>query len=366
VPRVRIVGVSKRYGRVTALDQVNLEVENREYLSILGPSGCGKTTLIKCIAGIIQPDEGQIYIDDKGLAGVPIQERGIGYVFQEIALFPHMPVAENVSYGPRVRGWPPARTARVTNEMLSMVGLEERGQAYPRELSGGAQQEVAVIRALASGSSLLLLDEPLGSLDAKVRAKLRYELRQLVADLGLTAIHVTHDQEEALSISDRVVVMKAGRIVEVGSPMELYLRPKRIFTANFVGEANFIEAKIAQGGPDCILDIDGLELRCRNPLSLASGRVVVAIRPEFISFRESGPSGVNTWTGRVENQTFTGSAARYQVKVSNGLTLTVKCPLLSDEPEVAVGDNVTLSLPVEHIRIYPFPEGGLEQETALE
>jgi len=366
MPRVRVVGISKRYGRVTALDRVSLELEDREYLSILGPSGCGKTTLIKCIAGIIQPDEGRVYVDDRDLTGVPIQERGVGYVFQEVALFPHMSVADNISYGPRVKGWSPERAERMAKEMLSMVRLEDRGGAYSRELSGGAQQEVAVVRAFASGSSLLLLDEPLGALDAKVRAKLRYELRQLVTDLGLTAMHVTHDQEEALSISDRVVVMKAGRIVEVGTPMQLYLEPKRIFTANFVGEANFLRARIVRGGEEAILDVDGLELHCRNPFSVETERVVAAIRPEFISLEERGSSGPNVWLGRIESQVFAGSVVRYQVRLTNGLALTVKRPLVSEEPELSVGEKVALFLPVEHILIYPFPEGGLDQEIALE
>ncbi|MEM3046221.1 MAG: ABC transporter ATP-binding protein [Candidatus Bathyarchaeia archaeon] len=366
MPRVRIVGVSKRYGRVTALDRVTLELEDKEYLSILGPSGCGKTTLIKCIAGIIRPDEGRVYVDDRDLTDVPIQERGVGYVFQEVALFPHMSVSDNVSYGPRVKGWPPERAERMAKEMLSMVRLEDRAEAYPRELSGGAQQEVAVVRAFASGSSLLLLDEPLGALDAKVRAKLRYELRQLVTDLGLTAIHVTHDQEEALSISDRVVVMKAGRIAEVGTPMQLYLQPKRIFTANFVGEANFLQAKVLRRGEEAALDVDGLELHCPIPPSVESGRVVVAIRPEFISFEDHGSSGCNVWQGRVESQAFAGSVMRYQVRLTNGLALTVKRPLVSEGPELAVGEKVVLSLPKEHILIYPFPEGGLDQEIALE
>jgi ABC-type Fe3+/spermidine/putrescine transport system ATPase subunit len=198
----------------------------------------------------VKPDAGEVLIDGNRVTPLPIEDRSVGYVFQEIALFPHMNVYDNVSYGLMVRGVPPSERRGPVEEMLHMMNLEEYVSLYPKELSGGAKQKTAVSRALTSGSMLLLLDEPLGALDLKVRTALRYELRRLVKDLGLTAIHVTHDQEEALSISDRVVVMKAGKIVEDGSPMQLYMRPKEIFTAKFLGEANFMigEVSTVNGG----------------------------------------------------------------------------------------------------------------------
>ncbi len=244
MPKIRVEGVKKSYGKVVALNGVNLTIRDGEYLSIVGPSGCGKTTLIKSIAGVVQPDGGDIFIDDNKVTQLPIEDRGVGYVFQEIALFPHMNVYDNVSYGLMVKGVTPLEREVPVEEMLHMMNLEDYVSLYPNELSGGARQKAAISRALTSGSTLLLLDEPLGALDLKVRTVLRYELRKLVKDLGLTAVHVTHDQEEALSISDRIVVMKAGKIVEVGLPIQLYMRPKEIFTAKFLGEANFITGEI--------------------------------------------------------------------------------------------------------------------------
>ncbi len=245
MPTVKVIEVSKKYGPITAVEKANLEIKNKEYTCIIGPSGCGKTTLIKCIEGIIEPSEGEIYIDDVPVSKIPIQDRGVGYVFQEIALFPHMSVYENVSYGPRVKGWRTTQANTLINEMLDMMVLQDRVKDLPNTLSGGARQKTAIARALSSGSSLLLFDEPLGSLDAKVRTVLRHELRKMVKDLELTAIHVTHDQEEAMAIADRIIVMKTGKIVEMGKPIDLYLHPRKLFTANFVGEANFMIGEIS-------------------------------------------------------------------------------------------------------------------------
>jgi len=367
MPHVRIADLTKRYGSIVALNRVSLEVRDREYLSIIGPSGCGKTTLIKCIAGIIHPDEGEISVDGRNVDRLPIQDRELGYVFQEIALFPHMNARENISYGPTVKGWASDKTGSIVTELLNMIKLSDRGNAFPDELSGGAQQKTAVSRALASGSSLLLLDEPLGALDAKVRAELRYELRRFVKDLHLTAVHVTHDQEEAMSISDRVVVMRAGRIVEVGTPMELYLKPKEIFTANFVGEANFMDVEIAEKTEEgCILNVGGLKLRVRSKAIPGVERVVAAVRPEFISIRNHRVHGVDDWLGEIEGESFTGTVTRYDVRVTNGEKLVVKHPISAEEPEFHMGDKVNLSLPADHILVYPYPEAGLEKETSVE
>ncbi|MFI5449804.1 MAG: ABC transporter ATP-binding protein, partial [Candidatus Bathyarchaeia archaeon] len=201
MPELDLVGVSKSYGNIQALTDISLHVENKEYVCILGPSGCGKSTLIRCIAGINKPDSGKILIDGESVEQIPIEDRRIGYVFQDIALFPHMSVRDNISYGLAVRHAESTEITTVTNEMLDLINMRDRSKAYPRELSGGAQQKLAVARAIATGSHLFLLDEPLGALDTIVRAELRYELRKLASDLGLTVIHVTHDQEEALSIA---------------------------------------------------------------------------------------------------------------------------------------------------------------------
>ncbi|RLI36377.1 ABC transporter ATP-binding protein [Candidatus Bathyarchaeota archaeon] len=383
MPSVRLVNVTKRYGEITAVEGINLEVEDGEYLCIIGPSGCGKTTLIKCISGIIEPTEGEIYIDGELMNGVPIQERGVGYVFQEIALFPHMDVYDNVSYGPRVKGWDASRMRRLVDEMLNMMALRDRMHDYPMELSGGARQKAAVARALSSGSLLLLLDEPLGALDVKVRIALRRELRRMVKELGLTAIHVTHDQEEAMAISDRIAVMRAGRIVEVGTPQDLYLNPRRLFTANFVGEANFMVGEVAgSSGGEVEVRVNGEPIYSVRSSLLSSGdvldggRVVAAIRPEFVVME--GTDGMNSgfggltdgcgasWGGRVRSEAFLGSMVRYEVEADNGVLVAVKLPSLSVGSGFRVGSRVTLTFPPRHVLLYPYPPEGLERAISIE
>lgn len=307
MPKLDVTGVSKNYGNIKALDNVSLTVEDREYVCILGPSGCGKSTLIKCIAGIDQPDNGTILIDGRPLHRVLIEDRKIGYVFQDIALFPHMTVRDNLSYGLAVKHSRSEQIATVTNEMLDLISMRERSRSFPAELSGGAQQKVAVGRAIATGSHLFLLDEPLGALDALVRAELRYDLRRLASDLGLTIIHVTHDQEEALSIADKVVVMKRGRIVEVGKPSETYNSPKSLFTENFVGETNLLEGKIvtSQGGL-CSIEIGSHKLNVKANVRRIGQKVIVAIRPELVPINSLSGRSARGWQGQIKQAAFLG------------------------------------------------------------
>jgi len=345
---------------------VNLQVEDKEYLCIIGPSGCGKTTLIKCIAGIIKPDEGEIYIGGRLVNNLPIEDREIGYVFQEIALFPHMNVYENICYGPFVKGWSISKAENLIREILNMMGLYDRVRDKPDALSGGAKQKTAVARALVSGSKLLLLDEPLGSLDAKVRRILRHELRRLVKDLGLTAIHVTHDQEEAMSIADRIVVMRAGEIVEIGTPIELYMRPKNLFTANFVGEANFLVGNFIGEEDDCVkIDVGGKTLYSKCKINPEEGRVVVAIRPEFVIMRRTGPPR-EVWRGVIEGRAFLSGSIRFEVRTENDIMVAVKKPLSSEALKFEIGDEVALILPREFLLIYPYPKEGLKKAISIE
>jgi len=363
---VRVVNLTKRYGRIVALDRVSIDIHDGEYVAIIGPSGCGKTTFIKCLAGIVAPTEGEIYFDGKLMNGLPPEERGIGYVFQEIALFPHMDVWDNVTYGPLVKGWPGDRTRRTTRELLDLIKMTDWEDAHPQELSGGAKQKTGVARALASGSGLIFFDEPLGALDAKVRVELRYEIRNLVRDLGLTAIHITHDQEEALSIADRVVVMKAGRFMEVGTPYELYMRPRTIFTANFVGEANFLEGTVVKVSEKAsIVDCGGGVILESSEVSHGEGtRVVAAIRPEFVSM-EKNPGGEGM-SGFVETVDFEGSTAHYEVTIREHGLFAVRVPHIQRGPAFDVGDEVVLRMPPESVLLYPYPEGGLHRELDLE
>jgi ABC-type Fe3+/spermidine/putrescine transport system ATPase subunit len=367
LPKLDLVGVSKQYQDVIALDNVSLHIDNKEYVCIIGPSGCGKSTLIKCIAGIIQPDRGQILIDDQPVNAVPIEDRKIGYVFQEIALFPHMTVRDNLAYGLAVRGTGSNQIARVTNEMLDLINMRERSKSFPLELSGGAQQKVAVARAIATGSYLFLLDEPLGALDALVRAELRYELKRLASDLGLTVIHVTHDQEEALSIGDRVVVIKRGRIVEIGKPADIYFSPKSLFAENFVGETNLLEGKVIETNEASrVVEIGGRRVRVLDRGREEGERVVLSVRPEFIPLVRSSGSGSNGWRGRVKQVTFLGSITRYRVEIEEGLELVAHVPAVSEE-EFHVGEGVDVLLDEEkHMLLFDLPAEGLEKEIALE
>lgn len=366
MPEIKLVNLTKRYGRIIANDGVNFTIKDREYVSVIGPSGCGKTTLIKNIAGIIKPDEGEIFVDGELVNNVAIEDREIGYVFQNIALFPHMTVWDNITYGSRVRGLPPDRIRPVALEMLDMIKFAARPDAYPHELSGGTQQKTAVARALISRAKLLLLDEPLGALDVKVRAELRYELRRLVKDLKLTALHVTHDQEEAMSISDRVIVMKKGRIVEAGAPMDLYTRPKSIFTANFVGEANFLRGvTIETSGDSSLIDVGGgLQLQAGKRKATVGERVVIAFRPEFAVF--DGNAEINKLTGDVVDVLYSGSIVRIRVRLTNEDFVVVKEAVGLNEQMYGVGDVVTLNVAPENILLYPYPKEGLDRQLALE
>jgi len=365
MPKLDLIGVSKTYGGIRALSNVSLHIEDREYVCILGPSGCGKSTLIRCVAGIHEPDSGQILIDGKSIGQTPIEDRQIGFVFQDIALFPHMSVRDNLSYGLAVRHARSAEVRTVTSEMLDLISMRDRSRSYPRELSGGAQQKVAVGRAIATGSRLFLLDEPLGALDALVRAELRYELRKLASDLGLTVIHVTHDQEEALSIADRVVIMRSGRLIEVGNPSQIYHSPENLFTANFVGETNLLEGSVVEvQNSHCTVDIGGHNLSVPGLGKRVGQKVVVSIRPEFVPLATPTDEG---WKGQVKQVTFLGNLNRYVVEVEDGIEIVVEESTAEFSTGFRVGESVSLLLEGDsHMLLFDYPEEGLEKAIGLE
>lgn len=366
MPDLRIAGLAKRFGAFSALENINLHIHDKEYVGIIGPSGCGKSTLIKCIAGIFTPDEGKVFFDEKPVTDAPIQRRRVGYVFQELSLFPHMRILENVSYGPRVQGRRPEDSRALVAELLNLIKLADRSNSFPSELSGGAQQKVAVSRALASGSTLLLFDEPFGALDAKVRTELRYEIKEMTSDLGLTVLHVTHDQEEVMSISDRIVVMKKARIVEEGPPLQLYLHPKEVFTANFLGEANFLEGKVVQHtATGCVVEIGESKLQTSDRTREIGEEVVVAIRPEFISIVQDC-RGQNCVTGVAREIRFMGNSVRYDVEVMNRRIIHVEHPICFGDLDIQLQDKVALQMAERYLMVYPQPEEGLEKELQLE
>lgn len=366
MPDLRVAGLTKRFGSIAALENVNLDIHEKEYVSIIGPSGCGKSTLIKCIAGIIDPDKGEISVDGKPMNNMPIQRRRIGYVFQELTLFPHMRILENVSYGPRVQGQKLHDSRALVTELLNLIKLADRADSFPHELSGGAQQKVAVSRALASGSTLLLFDEPFGALDAKVRTELRYEIKRMTTDLGLTVLHVTHDQEEAMSISDRIVIMKKATIVEEGPPLQLYMHPKKIFTANFLGEANFLKARVTrQSDTGSVVQIGDMFLQTSDRTRKAGEEVVIAIRPEFMSIAP-GFKGENSLVGKVVGTRFMGNMIRYEVEIVSGEIMFVEHPICFGELDIQLEDEVALKIPEHLVAVYSVPERGLEKELQLE
>ena len=367
MPDVRVANVSKKFGKIVALDNVSLHIHEKEYFSLLGPSGCGKTTLLRLIAGLIQPDKGEIYIGERFVNNVPPEDRDIGFVFQTFALFPHMNVWDNVIYGPRVKGFDMKKAGTIGHEVLEMVKLHERSDAFPNELSGGMMQRTAVARALAAGAKLLLLDEPLGQLDAKVRKELRYDIRKMVKDLELTAIHVTHDQAEAMSISDRIAVIKKGKVQQVGTPEELYMNPQSVFVANFIGESNFLEGYVStMTGKETSIELrGGTKVHATNGDLKRGERAVLAIRPETFTIEKGARRGENAISGSVEKVVFEGTNIRYEVRLENQDSILIAKPSLMGE-WFNIGEKVTVSFQREKAHVFPYPETGLKEEIAVE
>jgi len=367
MPDVKVVNVTKKYGKVYALDNVSLTIHDQEYFSLLGPSGCGKTTLLRLIAGLIEADSGEIYIGDRRVDKDPPENRDIGFVFHTFALLTHMTTWSNVIYGTKVKNYDAKQAETIGHEVLELVKLNERLSAYPSELSGGMMQRIAVARALAAGAKTLLLDEPLGQLDAKVRNEIRYEIRRMAKDLKITAIHVTHDQAEAMSISDRIAVMKKGKIVQIGSPQELYMHPNSLFVAHFIGESNFLEGYITKTY-DGFAEIElrqGLRIKAVNERNIKQEeRVVLAIRPETCEMKTGHTPAENSLLGQVEKITFEGTVIRYEIRLDNGDRFVINRPSLT-EKWVKNGEPVTIIYPMEKAHLYPYPEAGLVEEISV-
>jgi putative spermidine/putrescine transport system ATP-binding protein len=314
---LQIRNLDKSFGATRVVKDFSLPVEKGEFVSLLGPSGCGKTTVLRMIAGFETPSGGAIVIGGRDVVGLRPNQRNIGMVFQSYALFPNLTVAENVAFGLKVKGLPRAeRDARVA-EMLRLIGLDDFGARYPFQLSGGQQQRVALARALAIQPEVLLLDEPLSALDAKIRVSLREEIRSIQRRLGITTIFVTHDQEEALSISDRVVVMNGGIAEQVGAPFEIYNRPATRFVAEFVGTLNLMEAEVLDRGVGR-LRLGSTEVALGRPVP--SGRVTVAMRPEVVSLGRA-PGHDLVLEGRIDDVHFLGSVIRIEASLPGGRVL---------------------------------------------
>lgn len=351
-PCLQLQGLSKRFGQQTVLQQIDLTVHKGEFISLLGPSGCGKTTLLRLIAGLDLPDQGQVMLHGRDVTCLPPAQRDYGIVFQSYALFPNLSVADNIAYG--LRSNKAARHKRVS-ELLALIGLEAYSQHYPAQLSGGQQQRVALARALATSPSLLLLDEPLSALDARVREHLRREIRQLQQQLGITTVMVTHDQEEALTMADRVVVMHHGRIEQSGTPHQIYRNPASEFVARFVGQGNFLPVQIAEEGR-----VQLGEQRYAIPHTLAVGQpATLFVRPEDLRLHPEGERPEHAVWAERGKQELLGALYRVTLRVPAWGQQTLQVDLSHDAlSQLGQAQRVALSMQAGSAQLFPLSQEG--------
>nr|MDO8109297.1 ABC transporter ATP-binding protein [Candidatus Sigynarchaeota archaeon] len=376
MPKIELMDVTKTFseGKVLASDNITLTISDGDFVFLLGPSGCGKTTLLKLIAGLEDPSSGKILVDGKDLGMVNPEDRNIGFVFQHFQIFPSMTVFENVAYGMTVRGYDDASIERIAIEALKLVKLDHRVLAYPKELSTPELQKVGLARAIATRSRTLFLDEPLGKLDPKIRRPFRHELRRLIKTLGLTAIQVTHDQEEAMAIADKIIVMRAGKILQYGSPEDLYYRPNSIFVANFFGETNFLEGFVSNVTKDSCtfhLHLGGpkFEVKLAPGHAFKNGaQVMIGYRVEDIELIELHESmqaesqeldledkpKMNTIKASVTDAIFIGPSKRFIVKLENGDVIQAKhsSKFLLD---IQKGEDILVGFH-EHPMVFEYPD----------
>jgi putative spermidine/putrescine transport system ATP-binding protein len=354
---LELQNLHRDFGTVKALDGIEIQLGEGEFLSLLGPSGCGKTTALRLVAGFDRPDEGRIVVDGKDITGLSPNKRDMGMVFQAYSLFPNLTARQNVEFGLKIRGRKKADRSGRVNELLELVGLGHAGDRYPHQLSGGMQQRVALARALAIEPRVLLLDEPLSALDAKVRVQLREEIRRIQLELGITTLYVTHDQEEALSVSDHVAVMYGGRIEQMGSPAEMYSAPATPFVAEFIGTTNRLTGTVVDGDGgvqygSSVLRVDAARGRTKGD------RVMVLIRPESVAIgAANGDGGVNVLVGDVVTQTFLGPVTRLKI-------LGPEVELIADvttakAATLPVGTRVAAELPAQDARLLELDDAPL-------
>jgi spermidine/putrescine ABC transporter ATP-binding subunit len=352
---VKLENLKKSFGSVVAVDNVSLKIEEGEFFTILGPSGCGKTTTLRMIAGFYKPDNGNIYFDQKLINRLAPEKRNIGMVFQNYALWPHMNVFKNVSFGLEMRKTPDNEIKSRVESVLDLVSLGGLGNRTPDQLSGGQQQRVALARALVIRPDVLLLDEPLSNLDAKLRVEMRTEIKKLQKNLGITTIYVTHDQKEALAVSDRLAVMGLGKIVQVGSPLEIYAKPANKFVASFIGLINLFNGKISKLSKNAvwIKTNNGLDLVSSSIENVEEGtKVLVAVRPEHIEVysRDFSSKNANTLNGIVEGIEYLGDLSRYNIKTQYQV-INADQYSPSEEKSFKMGEEVRISFEKEHVSL---------------
>ena len=351
---IHLEGLVKQYGALLAVDHLSLDIREGEFVTLLGPSGCGKTTTLRIIAGFVEPDAGQVWLRGRDITDVPPSSRNIGMVYQQYALFPHMTVFENVAFGLRVRRLSGAEIRRRVQAALELVRLEAFARRLPRTLSGGQQQRVALARTLVIEPEVLLLDEPLSNLDAKLRRDMQLELRRLQSQLQITTVYVTHDQSEALAMSDRIAVMNLGRIEQLDAPAALYHRPRTAFVAGFIGQANLLEATVVgtEGGATRIEAGEGWQLRTADSDGLAPGaRVLAVVRPEAIGLTGSPVDGAPR--GEVVDVVYGGATLLYRIALAGGISLLVESPNLPARIPLSHGASVWAEVPPEAVTLLP-------------
>ena len=361
---VDVQALTRTFGDVHALRGIDLALASGELVSLLGPSGCGKTPALRILAGFERPTAGRVFVDGEDVTAAPPSKRAMGMVFQAYSLFPNLTAAQNIEFGLRVRRWERGRRARRVRELLALVGLEEARNRFPHQLSGGMQQRVALARALAIQPRVLLLDEPLSALDARVRVQIREEIRRIQLDVGITALYVTHDQEEALSISDRVAVMCDGRIEQIGSPATIYDEPATPFVAEFIGTMNRLEGVVVDGVSG-ELRVGSAAVRVDAARGLAAGsRALVLIRPELLSLEApSSAPPAGAVTGEVRSHTFLGTAMRLRLASEVG-ELTADVPT-SRAARLAIGTRVACAFDPAVARVLALDDAGpLREQSA--
>lgn len=358
-PIVELIDVTKKFGSVVAVNSFSLAVTPGEFMTLLGPSGCGKTTVLRLIAGFLKPDSGQILIKGKDVSRKAPYERRLGMVFQSYALFPHMKACDNIGFGLKLRKMKKEEIDKKVTEALEAVQLLECSERYPRELSGGQQQRIALARALVTEPDVILFDEPLSNLDFKLRQQMRFELKAIQKKVGITAIYVTHDQTEALTMSDRIAIMNKGKLVQVGTPTEVYENPVNKFVANFIGEANFIEGKLLRVNEtkneltiaiekDLPLDIESTDF---GEVDLKENQdVSVAIRPHKFRINRKKSQKTNSIEGKIDNFAYIGSMIKYDVRLPDGTVVKVDQPLLK-KIEFEIGEKIYLEWDAEDCMI---------------
>ena len=349
--RVELISLTKRFTEV-AVDSIDLTISSGEFFSLLGPSGCGKTTTLRLIAGFEQPTAGRILLDDVDVSGVPPHKRNVNTVFQSYALFPFLTVFDNVAFGLRNRRVDKKETARRVNEALDLVHLRPFAKRRPGQLSGGQQQRVALARALVLQPAVLLLDEPFGALDAKLRRSLKVELKALQEQVGITFLYVTHDQEEALTMSDRLAVMNAGRIAQIGTPREVYEEPADAYVADFLGAANLMEVSVSQAGSPATVTLGDAALTSSHACPAAAGdRAHAVIRPERVRVEPHGSDGPNRLPALVERVVFLGPATQVMLRLATGASLQALLQNDGERLDLAQGSPVHAYLPADALRV---------------